>query len=250
MIHHGVKLWSNNDNPLFIQAAALCANKVFDFVELYIVPGSFNSAKFTVLQNIPVTLHATHEAHGFNLAQKNNTNKKILQEVFRFADFLNAQRIILHPGSGGNIQTTKDYLQNIKDKRILIENMPAQVMPEFGSEMCIGASIEEVKQILSLGFDFCLDFGHAVAASVAFNVPYQEYIANFMKLSPTYFHASDDRGQFPYDEHLNLGEGIIDYAWIKTHLLKLPQSWLVFETPKEGNDLANDVKNIDYFRNL
>src|SRR3989344_4826160 len=104
--------------------------------------------------------------------------------------------------------------------------------------------------MVALGFDFCLDFGHAVATSVALNIPYKEYIADFLTLSPNYFHASDDRVKFPYDEHLILGQGAIDYVWIKSQMLKLPESWLVLETPKEGNNLSNDVKNIEYFRKL
>jgi len=55
------------------------------------------------------------------------------------------------------------------------------------------------------------------------------------------------------DEHLNLWEANFDVKWIKSKLEDIAKEkdvFLVFEVPKSGNDLKNDVENIDYLKNL
>ena len=250
MIRYGLKLWSQNDPSLFTEAIRLYKKGVFNFLELYINPGSFDKNNFEKLREIPITIHATHELHGLNLAHSNQRNTKILEEVFCFADFLNANYIVLHPGSGGDLQTTMNHLGTIKDPRVLIENMPYRVMPVLGSETCNGASIEEMQGFKNLGFGMCLDVGHAVAASVAYRIPYKKYVEKLLALSPFYFHVSDGNIDLDYDEHKDLGEGKIDYAWIKSQLQKLEEAWVVFETPKKGIGLENDLKNREYFEKL
>ena len=85
MMYYGLKLWSQNPSYLFDEAIALQQKGMANFLELYIVPDSFDESQFEKLKHIPITLHATHESHGFNIAQDNTQNQRILEEVFRYA---------------------------------------------------------------------------------------------------------------------------------------------------------------------
>ena len=55
------------------------------------------------------------------------------------------------------------------------------------------------------------------------------------------------------DEHLDLQEANFDIKWIKNELEKISFNkdiFLVFEVPKKGSNLKNDIKNINYFNNI
>jgi hypothetical protein len=52
---------------------------------------------------------------------------------------------------------------------------------------------------------------------------------------------------------LNLQEANFDLRWIKDQLEDISRKkdvFLVFEVPKNENDLKNDVENIKYFKKL
>ena len=125
-MNFGLKLWSNNTN-YYQDIMALYEKDLFKYIELFIVPETIKDYLiFWQKLSIPVIIHATHEKFGLNLALKENRkqNKRLANEVFQFADALNAKMIIFHPGCNGEIDEVVYQLNDIFDNRIVIENLP------------------------------------------------------------------------------------------------------------------------------
>ena len=99
----GLKLWSTNIDVL-PQVRVLYERSIFNYIELYFVPGTLEDiVKFWSSLEIPIIVHAPHFGHGFNLADKNlaSHNFGIFKDVFRCADMLREDTIIVHGGNGG-----------------------------------------------------------------------------------------------------------------------------------------------------
>ncbi len=64
----GLKLFST-DIALLLEAAKLSKENVFHYIELYILPGTFEeTAKIWQSYQIPYIVHAPHSVHGMNLS--------------------------------------------------------------------------------------------------------------------------------------------------------------------------------------
>ena len=104
MLKLGLKLWSVNTDAYLREARRLYAEGVFDYLELYVVPGSQETLpiweKLRNDLNLPFVIHAPHSFHGVNLADAENSaaNEKAFDETKRFADTLGAAKIIVHGG--------------------------------------------------------------------------------------------------------------------------------------------------------
>lgn len=251
MIKYGIKIWSIN-KEWFPQAVELIKQGRVDFVELYIVPHSFKREDLEVLKQVPVTIHAPHWQHNFNVFELNNAKIELFkEEVIGAADFLKSRHIVVHAGVGESKEVFKENISKIHDKRILIENMPKMAID---GRTCFGYSLEQLKFIKEVsGLDFCFDFAHASKSALSQNLHYQKFIKSLLtELKPYYFHICGATLDNEEDEHLNLFEGDLDIIWVKKTLTDLAKSkdiYLVFEVPK-GKDLENDIKNINYFKNL
>lgn len=254
-IKYGLKLWSTNNKDLFKEAIQLFEKKEIDFIELYVVPDSLELRKADFLddlKNIPITIHAPHTGHNFDIFALNDSKTEIFKEqIIKVADFLDSKFIIVHAGVGESELIFKENIKKINDKRILIENMPKIGL---NGELCFGYSFEQLKFISGCGFDICLDLAHAIKSAISQKMDYKEFIKKIISdLNPFYFHISNGKLNNEKDEHKNLFDGEFDIKWIKETLLELEEKkdiYLVFETPKKENALLNDVKNINYFRSI
>ena len=102
----GLKLFSTN-RQYIKYAVELCNKKVYQYIELYTVPGSYGEYKDEWKNlSIPYVIHAPHTAHGLNLAKSENEkrNMELADEAKRYADYLEADIIIYHPGNDGHIE--------------------------------------------------------------------------------------------------------------------------------------------------
>jgi len=253
-IKYGLKIWSVDQDQLFKEAAQLFSKGEIDFMEIYIVPDSITPEKYDVLKNlnnIPITIHAPHIAHGFDVFRLNNQKIKLFKEqIIKIADSFNSKFIVVHAESGDSFEVFKESIDKIRDKRILIENMP-----KFGidNEICFGHSYEQLKLIKDSGINLCLDFGHAIRSAISQKLDYKEFIKKIIsELNPSYFHICNGKMDAKED-HRSLFDGEFDIKWLKKTLFKLKEEkdvYLVFETPKGGNGLENDLKNINYFRSI
>ena len=251
MIKYGIKIWSINED-WFTEAIILCKKNQIDFVELYLVPDKIPESvkKF---KGIEMQIHAPHSSHGFNIFKFNQEKINFFQEqVVKTANLLNAQNIIVHAGVGEDKLIFMKNIKLISNNRLLIENKPKVGL---NNELCFGHSLDQLVFIRNkCGLKICLDFGHAIKSAASEKTNYKDSLINLLGiLKPTYFHLSGGYYDNEQDEHLNLFEGNIDGNWIKNKLEKLSKNndiRLVFETPKVGNNLDNDLKNIEYFKNL
>jgi deoxyribonuclease IV len=115
----GLKLYSTDCN--IIRDAQRYQKDLFDFVELYIVPGSYDK---TIDEwknfSVPYVIHMPHSFHGVNLAQaeKQETNLLCFKEAQRFSNELESDIIIVHGGNSGNFSETIRQIALFKDVRI------------------------------------------------------------------------------------------------------------------------------------
>jgi len=256
MFKYGIKIWSVNKD-WFGKVVELIKQGKADFAEIYIVPDSFELSDFDIFKqnNIQVSLHSPHTSHSFDVF---NLTKKSLDiwndQVIKTANYLNVQFIITHSGVGDSKDIFKRESLKIKDKRVLMENMPYKGFVDIGGVFCFGYSKDQLLFIKSLGFDFCFDVCHAVASACSQKInPYDFIGENIDLLKPRYFHLAGGNIENEEDMHLDLWEGNFNYKFIKEKLTLIQQAediYLSFEVPKRGNGLENDLKNIEYFKNL
>ena len=250
MIKYGLKLWSNNEKYV-PQAEKLYNEKAYDYIELYIVPGTYDKY-IEMWRNLKISyiIHCTHSMHGFNLAieEKLKGNLKIFSEVKAFCDDLGGKYIIIHPGIGGVLESVTGQINAINDKRLLVENMPYVSM--FG-DGCKGSTYEELKMIInSCNVGFCLDAAHAITTAFHLVVNSFEYMKRMLNLAPEVIHISDGRKEI-HSEHLNIGQGEFNFTEIKNIIALSNAKYLTLESPKGGDGLNNftdDLKKVKNYK--
>lgn len=246
---YGLKLWSINRNYVD-EAVRLYNEGVYSFIELFVVPGTYNDyARLWMAVDIPFVLHAPHFDKGVNLASRKNQKTNLLHaaETMRFADALQADTIIFHPGIEGDVRETVDQLHLINDPRIIVENKPYFGLNDV---ICVGSSPEDLEFITAnADVGFCLDIGHAICAANARNVDPMEYLTNFLALTPRMHHLTDGKFDSIYDRHDHFGAG--DYN-IPNIVRLLPHgSVITVETDKDSTEHLDDfVADISYLKSV
>lgn len=245
----GLKLWSTNIN--YIEAARDVFQRGYcDFIELYLVPGSFEEFH-RMWGALPVTfkVHAPHSLHGVNLADpgRKEYNRQIYDDVARWADELNASAIVFHPGINGYITETARQLIQFDDSRILIENKPLIPLHDRTIK-CNGATYEEMEYLLSeTKLGFCLDIGHCFCAANSLGIDPMVYVEKMLSLKPAYFHISDNDRHSELDAHKNLGQGTMPLESI-LHLIP-PGMPIAIETEKSStSDLDDFIRDSRFIR--
>ncbi|MDR1334945.1 MAG: hypothetical protein LBJ19_01560 [Holosporaceae bacterium] len=141
MMQYGICLETADflKKPDFVdQILGLVRNEIFDFVQLQLLlmPKSYDETHSIVaekMKDIPAVIHAPIHIPprycGIDTGNKNafKDNVEKLKDSQKFADLLDSDIIIMHPGMGDG----KEYLcetirqfQKINDSRIAVENLP------------------------------------------------------------------------------------------------------------------------------
>ena len=239
----GLKLWNINTDFYLEEAKKLYHEGIFSYIELYIVPDYMDKLESWAKLNIPFDIHAPHYAHKMNLSKKSSKehNYKLYEQVKKYADRLNADRIIFHGGSGGDYKETANQLKEINDSRILIENKPYETLKFVNEDYYVGAKYEELDYIIkNAGCGFCLDIGHAICAANSFKYDVYGYIEKLMNLRPQRIHLSDLIVTSTIDQHLNFKNGNLDFERIfKIIGNNIP---ITIETNKSSKENLNDYK--------
>lgn len=209
----GLKLWNVNIDYYYDEAIKLYNDKIFDYIELYIVPGNLGLIDKWKKIGIPFDIHAPHFAHNMNLSkkefEKDNFDKYL--EVKEYADKLSADVIVFHGGINGDYKETARQIKNFSDNRILIENKPLRPLRMPEGSICIGSKYDELKYIIKTSnCGFCLDVGHAVCSANNQGIEPYGYIEKLVSLNPKRVHLSDIHIDSKFDEHLNYGNGSLD----------------------------------------
>lgn len=248
----GLKLWNINTEYYYDEAIKLYNNNIFDYIELYIVPGHLDIIDKWKKIDIPFDIHAPHFAHNMNLSKKefenDNYNKYI--EVKDYADALNANVIVFHGGINGDYKETARQIKNFNDSRILIENKPYQPLRMSEDNKCVGSKYEEIKYIVEeSGCGFCLDIGHAICAANSQCIEPYSYIEKLVTLNPQRIHLSDIDITSKYDQHLNYGQGNLDFNRILSIVPK--DINITIETIKSSKEFLNDYENdVDFLKQI
>jgi len=242
-IKFGLKLWSTNIN-LIEEASGLINDDYFNYIELTFIPNTeVNPFK---KKNISYILHLPTNNHGFNIgiAKRIKEKIKIIKEGIKWADQLNSKYIIIHPGFG-SLNDAKSILKKIKDKRIIIENMPKYGLKH---EDMLGYNPEQIEELKMNKFGFCFDLNHAIKAAVSLNYDYKDFINKFSKIKPDLFHISDGKLNIEIDEHLQINEGDYDWDFLINYIKKSGCEYITLETPRKtlNDDLINIKKIKEY----
>ena len=250
MFKIGLKLWSNNENYV-PHAERLYRKKVYDYIELYIIPETYDThVKAWRNLNIPFLIHCTHTIHGFNLAikEKFRNNLNVFAEVKAFCNALDGKFIILHPGIKGSLEQSIQQINFLNDKRLLVENKPYVSMS--GNE-CRGSTYEELQRIISsCNVGFCLDIAHAINAAFHLKVDYLNYINKMLTFNPQVIHISDGEIKERHDSHLNISRGEFNFRNISKIIALSKTALLTIETDRSGdtlNEFVEDVKKMKEF---
>ncbi len=250
MLKLGIKIWATND--YYVKPAVeLINNGIFEYIELYSVPDSYNDCiKLWQDCKVPFVIHAPHYMQGMNLGDKDNYEKnlKLANEAKKYADSLDAKHIIFHPGMESDIKETARQLKEINDGRCIIENKPYCSID--GKLICNGSHPDDIKFVMdNANVGCCLDFGHATCAANSYKQKPFEFISKFLELNPTMFHLSDGFNSSPIDRHLHYGEG--DYDLSRLVSLVPDNSFLSIETKKDSlSHLEDSAMDSLYIRLL
>ncbi len=222
MRKYGMKLWSGdicrNDNFIQESLSALKGGK-FDYLELFTLPESFEKTAELwrhALVGIETIIHAPHSC--FNLdtgnAEAFESNCKILESSFRFADMLKSEIIIVHAGMGEGdsyLDETIRQFNKFADSRIAVENLP--YFCSSTGKILHGTSPKQIARIKDeCGCKFCFDFSHAVCAANYYKRDVYEDIAAYFALTPEMYHMCDGQIDETEDKHLHYGEGNYDLS--------------------------------------
>jgi deoxyribonuclease-4 len=245
-IKFGLKLWSTNTH-LIQQAVKIIDEKVFDYIELFVVPDTLISP---FLIDIPYIIHIPHHKFRVNIGEVicKEYNLKKIKESIEWADKLNAYYLILHAGHG-NLDDAKDLLRELTDNRILIENMPKVGL---NNENMIGYSPSHIKEMIgNRNLGLCLDFGHAVKAAVSLGKDYKVYMNDFIGFKPKVFHMSDVLLSNEKDEHLGFSKGELDFEYLLGYVINNNSKFITIETARlNQQSLQEDVLNVEFLKNI
>lgn len=242
----GLKLWSVNAGVCQREARRLYDAGVYDYLELYAVPGTADTLPGWKALGIPCVVHAAHFKHGFNLAKEDcaAANRRIYDEMRRFADALDARHIIFHGGTFGDIAESARQLAQLNEPRALIENKPCITRDKGEILQCRGATPEEIRCVMeAAGCGFCLDIPHALCAANYLGLPQPDFLAAFNDFGPQMYHLSDmKRSDLLIDDHTMLGLGVLDMrSWFPAILA--PGSTITIETTRSRVDAMEEFES-------
>lgn len=249
MIFYGLKNWTSNSLVDFREAAALCSERRVDFIELYHNPAEpLDYAKLGVIKGCAVTIHNTH-SYGWHEFELGEDQWAMWKNTVALADFFGSDVIVVHPGQARSLGALVAVKEKLADARVIMENMSG--LDLYGRNV-FARTLAELEQVKTV-WPVCFDFEKAVKSACWQGIDHRQFIDDCLdRLQPEYFHISGGDKDSPIDEHKNLWEATFDCGWIARRLAEYAAGRdvrLVFETPKQDG-LANDLKNIDFFRAL
>lgn len=174
----------------------------------------------------------------------------MFSQTQRFADRLNAHFIVVHPGDAGGLDETVKQINNLNDSRLVVENMPLVSMRQT---RCVGHNPDELKAIKEgTGLDVCVDVVHSAKAAYANGEKYLDYYKRFLALRPKVVHLVDSSLSGCFDEHLNFGDGELDFSILVPKAIEtVPDVFFTLETPNKSiSRLSEYKKNRMYLENV
>ncbi|WP_456395993.1 sugar phosphate isomerase/epimerase family protein [Thermococcus sp.] len=192
--------------------------------------------------NVDFTLHAPCSDGNnikLDLGVNSRKNIRIMENVFRIAQILDAEYVVVHGGDIGNnyhraFINTKRQLMEIAT---IAEEYEVKLVMENLTDNRIGAFPHELLPFLEKNVSVCLDIGHAFLTSLKYGLDIGEY---FLLDDIEHVHLHDNGGA--RDEHRAMGEGCIDFNNILPKILfRKPKNiiWEIREYQKADNVLRS-----------
>lgn len=208
-----------------------------DFFEIMVVEGR-DYSRFKNF-NMPFVIHCQHAIFGINNADKQLYQKNLnsFNSAKKVADMLKAEKIILHPGNMKNEACSREnsinFIKSLKDKRIIIENMP--------QENALCNSPEQLKEFIDkTGYGFCFDINHTILHAQNIKKDYKAMIKDFLQLKPKHFHLGGQK--FMGADHLCFADSELN---LKEILSLLPKdAEITLETSTDIEKTKEDLRII------
>ena len=159
-----------------------------DFFEIQAIQK--HDYSFVKRLKLPIVIHAEHLWQGANYADKTKYkyNLKSINFAQETADMADAKKIIVHPGLIANencsIQQAIDFIKDIDDDRIIIENMPP-----IGGRFC--TTPKKLKQFSkATNKNICYDFSHSIILEKSIRKNYLPLVKQYIRLKPRHYHIN------------------------------------------------------------
>jgi endonuclease IV len=228
---------------------------IFDFVQLIVIPNSYDDNHAIVeekMKDIRTVIHAPYRPQEIDVGNKDafESNINNLKDSQKFADLLQTDIIILHPGVGDGekylCETIRQFCM-INDSRITVENLPYNP----NGYKLHGATPENIKRIIDeTNCKFCFDFSHAICAANSLERNFYDDFAKYNALNPVLYHLSDGDSSATIDEHLHFGLGNYDIKRILKDFTFVNSSIALETRGHESAGVDPWIKDIDYLKNL
>ena len=255
----GLKLYSTDYDKYFDEVISLYQQKVFDYIELYIIPNTTDSIenwkKLQTLDNtnsaikIPFMLHAPDHKNKINLSNPENLDSNIeaYKQVDLFKQELSARCTIVSPGTRGSISETARQLKIINPKNILIKNNLYRI-PSLSYAVGIGATVEEIEKFKKEYFcGFCLDIVNAICTANLTSDPPYELIREFNAFNPIMYRISGNNINSTEKQHLHLENANLDYSII-TMVIRNNALITIDSDKSNGSDLNDFKEDVRFLR--
>ncbi len=212
-----------------------------DFIEVMAIEGEDYS--FLKDFSIPVVVHAQHQAFGVNNADKTKYQKNLdsINYAMKIADLTNSKKIIIHSGEMKNITCTREtaisFIKGLRDKRILIENLPND-----GTETVkLCTTFEDTKEFLKkTNCGLCFDINHAILTALILNQEYLQIIKHFLKIKPKHYHLGGQKIKEKNSSHRCFSDSEINIREILSLLPK--DAEITLETSTDLEKKKKDFK--------
>lgn len=182
-----------------------------DFFEVQAIRGKDYSFLNKFAGKIPIVIHAEHYNFGVNAADESleKTNCESVDFAIKIANLAKAEKIVFHPGSISNENCSKEtainFLKSIKDKRIVLENLPNSDVAN-----CLGTTPKDMKELKEkTGFGFCFDLNHAIQSAIFYKRDIKNFLIEFEKLKPEHYHIGGHILKLD-ETHVSLAESDFD----------------------------------------
>ncbi len=207
-----------------------------------------------VVAHVPYLVNLVSE----NIITKERSIERMIEEIER-AKTLGVRYLVLHPGSAGK-QNKKEAVGILKEsfdkvfKRVKPENVKILIETMSGQGSALGASFEEIKEILSIldneeVFNVCFDTAHVLEAGYD-TKDYEKIFEDFEKHIPVdkirAFHLNDSKTEIGsrVDRHEHIGKGEIGLDFFKKFLndKRFKDIPKILETPKMEKKSEENLK--------
>lgn len=225
----GIKIYSDSKEKMEYALRADFA----DFIEVMALSGKDLYLPLLKESSKPMAVHAPHLSMGYNPADRSlfKNNIAIIDEVKRAADYLGADKIVIHSGHVLNPGCSRACaVENILasyDPRFCIENLFQLKKDE--DTFC--TTPDEFRSLLKdTGANMCLDLAHACAAANWKGVNYRNFLEDFISINPRHYHISGGSINALRDGHLSIFEGDYPIDYFKSILPE--NAAITLETPQ------------------